>query len=152
MRGYDFSPFARSAIGFEHLFDMLNDRESVNNDSYPPYDIVRTGEDSFRIDLALAGFSPGDINITTEENQLTVAGKKSENNSTDYVYQGISARAFERRFNLADYIEVSGANFENGLLQISLERRVPDKMKRRRIEIGNVTQLSDRQKETDKVA
>ena len=91
MRGYDFSPFARSAIGFEHLFDMLNDRESVNNDSYPPYDIVRTGEDSFQINLALAGFSPEDIDITSEENQLTVAGKKSDNNSTEYVYQGISA-------------------------------------------------------------
>ena len=112
----------------------------------------RRGLMGFQINLALAGFLPEDINITSEENELTVAGKKSENNSTEYLYQGISARAFERRFNLADYIEVRGAAFENGLLQITLERRVPDKMKRRRIEIGNVTQHSDRQKGTEKVA
>ncbi len=143
MRTFDFSPFARNAIGFETLFDRLNDRSHENNETYPPYDIVRKGEDAFQINLALAGFSPDDITITAEASQLTVAGRKPENDETEYLYQGISARAFERRFNLADYIEVENASFENGLLHINLVRRVPERMKPRRIDIGNVTQLGN---------
>ena len=140
MRNFDFSPFARSAIGFDNLFDRLNDRSDI--ETYPPYDIVRRGEDAFQINLALAGFSPEEISITAEASQLTVAGRKSEARQTDYLYQGISARAFERRFNLADYIEVDSASFENGLLQINLVRRVPEHMKPRRIAIGNnITQI-----------
>ena len=115
MRTFDFSPFARNAIGFETLFDRLNDRSHENSESYPPYDIVRKGEDAFQINLALAGFAPDEITITAEASQLTVAGRKPES-QTDYLYQGISARTFERRFNLADYIEVESASFENGLL------------------------------------
>ena len=141
MRTFDFSPFARNAIGFETLFDRLNDRSSDNSESYPPYDIVRKGEDAFQINLALAGFAPDDITVTSEASQLTVTGKKPENQQTEYLYQGISARAFERRFNLADYIEVENASFENGLLHVNLVRRVPERMKPRRIEIGNVTKL-----------
>ena len=141
MRTFDFSPFARHAIGFDTLFDRLNDRSHETNDAYPPYDIVRKGEDAFQINLALAGFAPSDITITTEASQLTVAGKKSDNRETEFLYQGISARAFERRFNLADYIEVENASFENGLLHINLIRRVPERMKPRRIDIGNVTNL-----------
>ena len=109
MRTFDFSPFARNAIGFETLFDRLNDRSSENNEGYPPYDIVRKGEDEFQINLALAGFSREDITITAEASQLTVSGKKPEKDGTEYLYQGISARSFERRFNLADYIEVENA-------------------------------------------
>ena len=141
MRTFDFSPFARNAIGFETLFDRLNDRSYENQETYPPYDIVRKGEDAFQINLALAGFSSDDISITSEASQLTVTGKKPEKDETEYLYQGISARAFERRFNLADYIEVESASFENGLLHINLIRRVPERMKPRRIEIGNVTKL-----------
>jgi len=141
MRTFDFSPFARNAIGFETLFDRLNDRSNDNSENYPPYDIVRKGEDAFEINLALAGFAPEDITVTSEASQLTVFGKKPDNQETEYLYHGISARAFERRFNLADYIEVENASFENGLLHINLVRRVPERMKPRRIEIGNVTKL-----------
>ena len=141
MRTFDFSPFARNAIGFETLFDRLNDRSHENQDTYPPYDIVRKGEDAFQINLALAGFSSNDIALTCEANQLTVTGRKPEKDEAEYLYQGISARAFERRFSLADYIEVEGASFENGLLHINLVRRVPERMKPRRIEIGNVSKL-----------
>jgi molecular chaperone IbpA len=141
MRTFDFSPFARNAIGFDTLFDRLNDRSHENNEVYPPYDIVRKGEDAFQINLALAGFAPDEISITSEASQLTVTGKKPENENTEYLYQGISSRAFERRFNLADYIEVENASFENGLLHINLVRRVPERMKPRRIDIGNVTKL-----------
>ena len=137
MRTFDFSPFARNAIGFETLFDRLNDRSNDNSENYPPYDIVRKGEDAFEINLALAGFAPEDITVTSEASQLTVFGKKPDNQETEYLYQGISARAFERRFNLADYIEVETASFENGLLHINLVRRVPERMKPRRIEIGD---------------
>ena len=141
MRTFDFSPFARNAIGFETLFDRLNDRSNDNSENYPPYDIVRKGEDAFQINLALAGFAPEDITVTSEASQLTVSGKRRESQETEYLYQGISARAFERRFNLADYIEVENASFENGLLHINLVRRVPERMKPRRIEIGDVTKL-----------
>ena len=150
MRTFDFSPFARNAIGFDTLFDRLNDRAQDNNETYPPYDIVRTGEDAFQINLALAGFAPDDITITTEASQLTVAGKKPEIQETEFLYQGISARAFERRFNLADYIEVENASFENGLLHINLVRRVPERMKPRRINLGTVTKLET--KGTEKAA
>ena len=141
MRTIDFSPFARNAIGFETLFDRLNDRHQDTNEGYPPYDIVRKGEDQFPINIAIAGFSPDEVTITSEASLLTVAGKKQDKRDIEYLYQGISARSFERRFNLADYIEVEDATFENGLLHINLVRRIPDKMKPRKIAIGNVTQL-----------
>jgi molecular chaperone IbpA len=145
MRTFDFSPFARNAIGFETLFDRLNDwSQDNNNEGYPPYDIIRTGEDQFQINIALAGFSRDEITITSEASQLTVAGKKQDKNEVEYLYQGISARSFERRFNLADYVEVENAAFENGLLHIDLVRRIPDKMKPRKIAIGNVTRLDTR--------
>src|ERR1700761_5755731 len=115
MRTYDFTPFSRSAIGFDRLFDLLNAQSQESAEHFPPYDIVRTGEDTFRISLAVAGFSPSDITVTAQQNLLTVVGRKSETSRGEqYVYQGISARAFERRFNLADYIEVESAGFENG--------------------------------------
>jgi molecular chaperone IbpA len=144
MRTYDFSPFARSAIGFETLFDRLNDRTFETNEGYPPYDIVRKGDDRFEINIALAGFSSDEIAITAEPGQLTVSGRKQDRGGSEYLYQGISARSFERRFSLADYIEVEGASFENGLLHIRLERRIPDAMKPRKIQIGNVTRLEDK--------
>jgi molecular chaperone IbpA len=141
MRTFDFSPFARNAIGFEPLFNRLNDWSRDANEGYPPYDIVRKGEDQFQINIALAGFSRDEITITAEASQLTVTGKKPEQDDTEYLYHGIAARSFERRFNLADYVEVESADFDNGLLHINLERRVPEKLKPRRIALGNVTQL-----------
>ena len=140
MRTYDFSPFTRSTIGFESLFDRLNNlQRPENGDSYPPYDIVRTGEDSFRIVLAVAGFAPDDLTITAQQNLLTVNGQKPKNGHQEqYLHQGISSRPLERRFDLADHVEVESASFANGLLQIDLIRRVPEAMKPRRIEItGN---------------
>ncbi len=136
MRNYDFTPFARSAIGFDRLFELLNAQSQDSVQNFPPYDILRTGEDTFRISLAVAGFSPADITVTAQQNLLTVAGRRAAPSSPEqFVYQGISAQAFERRFNLADYIEVEGAGFENGLLQINLARKVPEAMKPRRIDI-----------------
>ena len=99
MRTIDFTPFTRSAIGFDHLFELLNNQTTESVENYPPYDIVRTGEDTFRINLAVAGFAPSDINITAQQNLLIVSGRKTETEKAQYLYQGISARAFERRFN-----------------------------------------------------
>jgi molecular chaperone IbpA len=137
MRTYDFSPLWRSTVGFDRLFDQINNTQLLDNqDGYPPYDIVRTGEESFRISVALAGFTPDDIVITAQQNLLTVAGRRADNPGPDYVYKGISARPFERRFSLADHVEVKHASFEDGLLQIDLVREVPEALKPRRIEIG----------------
>jgi molecular chaperone IbpA len=133
MRTYDFSPLSRSTVGFDRPFDLINDLPHVQ-DAYPPYDIVRTGEESYRISIALAGFTPEQVTITAHQNRLIVTGNKS-NNAQDYIYQSIATRAFERHFSLADYVQVEGARFENGLLHIDLVRRVPEAMKPRRIEI-----------------
>jgi molecular chaperone IbpA len=137
MRTYDFSPLWRSTVGFDRLFDLINNTELPEiQDSYPPYDIVHNGEESYRISLALAGFSPEHITITAQQNRLTIAGHKGDAGKQEYIHQSIAARPFERRFSLADHVEVVKATFENGLLQIDLVRRVPEAMKPRRIEIG----------------
>jgi molecular chaperone IbpA len=142
MRTYDFAPLWRSSIGFDRRFDLINDTQRLDNqDNYPPYDIVRTGEDSYRIQLALAGFAPDEVTITAQQNKLTISGRKAGQDAEaypdhQYLYQGISARPFERHFNLEDHIEVERASFENGLLQIELTRKIPEAMKPRRIEIG----------------
>jgi molecular chaperone IbpA len=137
MRNYDFTPLWRSTVGFDRTFDLLNNSQKLDGqDNYPPYDIARTGEESYRISLAIAGFSPDDIAITAQQNLLTVAGRRAEPANRDYIYQGISARPFDRHFSLADHVEVEKATCENGLLQIDLVRKVPETMKPRRIEIG----------------
>jgi molecular chaperone IbpA len=139
MRTYDFSPLWRSTVGFDRLFDLINNEIPNVQDSYPPYDIVRTGQESYRISLALAGFTPEQISVTAQQNRLTVTGTKGEhgNGKQDYIYQSIAARPFERNFSLADHVEVEVATFDNGLLHIDLVRRVPEAMKPRRIEIGS---------------
>jgi molecular chaperone IbpA len=139
MRTYDFSPLWRSTVGFDRLFDLLNNEIPNVEDTYPPYDIVRTGEESYRITLALAGFAPAQITVTAQQNRLTVTGAQRENGNgeQDYIFQSIAARPFERNFSLADHVEVEGATFENGLLHIDLVRRLPETMKPRRIEIGS---------------
>jgi molecular chaperone IbpA len=137
MRNIAFDPLWRTSIGFDRIFDLLDQNGSQEKDHYPPYNIVRTGEDRFQITLAVAGFSPDDITITAQQNVLTVAGHNIANeDGRQFLYRGIASRAFERRFNLADYVEVTGATLEHGLLQIELERRVPEAMKPRRVEIG----------------
>jgi molecular chaperone IbpA len=147
MRTFDFSPLSRSTIGFERLFDQLNNLQRADtSDSYPPYDILRVGDDSFRIRLAVAGFASEDISIVAQQNLVVVTGRKPENGGHEYLYQGISARPFERRFSLADHVEVEGASYENGLLQIDLVRRLPETMKPRKIDIGNVATLPKRDK------
>lgn len=147
MRNYDFAPFWRSTVGFDRLFSMLEEEAARMNgeQGYPPYNIERTGEDTYEVALALAGFSAEEITITAEQNVLTVDGRKPEKSEHHYLYQGISARPFHRQFNLADYVEVSGASFENGLLRIQLERRIPDAMKPRRIEINSAPATRSRE-------
>lgn len=136
MRNIDFDPFWRSSIGFERLFAMI-DETLDSEDRYPPYNILRTGEDAYRVSVALAGFVPGQIGVTQHQNVLMVTARPSEKDDrAEYIYRGIAGRPFEKRFSLADYVEVEGASFEDGLLHIDLVRRVPEAMKPRRIEVG----------------
>ena len=137
MRTFDLTPLWRSTVGFDHVFDLLDQSARLTTeDSYPPYNIERAGEDHYRISLALAGFTPEEVTITAEQNVLTIEGRKAEKPQTEYLYQGISARAFRRVFNLADHVQVTAASFENGLLKIELIREVPEAMKPRRIAIN----------------
>jgi len=136
MRTYDFAPLWRSTIGFDRLFDLLDETQRASEDNYPPYNIERLGEDRYQISLALAGFAPDEIAITAEQNVLTVEGRKADKEQREYLYQGISARPFKRQFNLADYVQVRNASFDNGLLRIELLREVPEAMKPRRVAIG----------------
>ncbi len=137
----DFSPLYRSTIGFDRLFGMLDQLgQPESGTSYPPYNIERTGEDSYRISMAVAGFSDSDINVEAHRNLLTVKGeRKDEQNGegSELLYRGIAARAFERRFQLADHVDVVGASMKNGLLHIDLKRTIPEEMKPRKISIGN---------------
>jgi molecular chaperone IbpA len=139
--GFDFTPYRRSAIGFDRLFDVLETaaRQPVA-DNYPPFDIERQGDDAYRITLAVAGFAPDEIDMTAQQNLLVVTGKKADNDDgRNYVHRGIAAREFERKFELADYVQVSGAKLENGLLTIDLVREVPEAMRPRKIAIGGAT-------------
>ena len=137
---FDFAPFRRSTVGFDRLFDMLeNSSASQSQENYPPFDLIKLGDNEYRIELAVAGFKPGEIDITAQQNVLIVSGKKdeeSENRGQDYVYRGIATRSFERRFALADHIQVRGADLKDGLLAIELIREIPEAMKPRKIEIG----------------
>ena len=136
---FDFTPFRRSTVGFDRLFDMIESARADISDTWPPFNLEKDGEDGYRITLAVAGFRPEEIEILAQQNQLIVTGRKEEQAGEDdrYLHRGISARAFERRFQLADFIQVRSADFENGLLSISLEREVPEAMKPRKIEIGS---------------
>jgi molecular chaperone IbpA len=130
-------PFWRTSVGFDRLFDLMDESLRYEpEDHYPPCNIVRTGEDNYRISLAVAGFKPEQINVTIHQNTLTIAGRPNERQGeAEYLYRGIAGRPFERRFNLADFVEVKRASFEDGLLQIELEREVPESMKPRKIEV-----------------
>ena len=133
---FDFAPYRRSTVGFDRLFNLL-EAGARDEDGYPPFDIVKDGDDSYRITLAVAGFRPEDIEVVAQQNLLTVTAERAEDDGTgEYLHRGIAARPFERRFQLADFIEAGTASFENGLLSIALKRVVPEAMKPRRIEIG----------------
>ena len=135
---FDFAPLWRSTIGFDHLADLVDSTmRQATEDNYPPYNIERSGEDHYRISLAVAGFGINDISVTAEQNALTVEGKKPDNAAREYLYQGIAARPFRRVFNLADYVQVKQASFQDGLLIIDLVREVPEAMRPRRIQIGS---------------
>jgi molecular chaperone IbpA len=146
MRTVDFSPLFRSAIGFDRLFELAEAAQRVGEESYPHYNIERLDENRFQISVALAGFSPDEVALTVEQNVLTLEGRKSDKEGRTFLHRGISARNFKRQFTLADHVEVKGAQFENGLLVIDLQREIPEAMKPRRIQINgaapnNVTQI-----------
>jgi molecular chaperone IbpA len=150
MLNYDFSPFYRSTIGFDRLLSMLDKHAGpdANGQSYPPYNIERTGENVYRITLAVAGFADAELTVETRENTLTVRGsketaEKGENDKRELLYQGIAARAFERRFHLADHVSATAATCENGLLHIDLVREVPEAQKPRTIAIRGVGKTID---------
>ena len=135
MRELDFASLYRSAIGFDRLMDLLQSTTADLGDNYPPYNIEKSGEDSYRITMAVAGFTPTEISITAQHNLLLVAGAKQGDDGGVYLHRGIAARGFERRFELADFVKVTGASLDNGLLSIDLTREVPEAMKPRRIDI-----------------
>jgi molecular chaperone IbpA len=145
MRTYDFTPLWRSTVGFDRIFDLLDETQRTAEDHYPPYDIERLGEDHYQISLALAGFSPDEIAVTAEQNVLTVEGRKADEANRDYLYRGIPAQGFKRQFNLADYVQVKTAAFDDGLLRIELVRELPETMKPRRIPIGATEQITHKQ-------
>lgn len=151
MVNFDLSPLYRSSVGFDHLVSLLDSARRIDqgSNSYPPYNIESTGDDSYRISMAVAGFTQSELNIETKENSLTVTGVHDKNQDKKYLYQGIAARNFERRFQLADYVKVVNAKLENGLLHVDLVREIPEAKKPRTIEI----QSSDnRYIEADKAA
>jgi len=145
MRHYDFSPLYRSTVGFDRfasLLDQVTSSDSGSN-SYPPYNIEKTDEDSYRITLAVAGFSDADLNIESKEGQLVVSGKKvPAEGDVQYLHRGIAERAFERRFQLADHVKAVGAVTENGLLHVDLVREVPEALKPKTIQIAKAPKIT----------
>ena len=141
MRTYDFTPLYRSAVGFDRLAGLLETAARTSQETgWPPYNIETTGENAYRIEIAVAGFKPDQLNIEVKENLLTVTGRKTANddaeNERNFLHRGLAERDFERRFQLADYVVVKAADLVNGLLSIDLERALPEALKPRRIEIG----------------
>jgi len=136
MANFDFSPLFRSTIGFDRLSRLMESALSYEDTGYPPYNIEKTGNDAYRITMAVAGFAADDVTITVQENALVVTGKQKANGDAQrYLHRGIAGRSFERRFQLADFIKVTGAALENGLLHVELAREVPEAMKPRTIKV-----------------
>jgi molecular chaperone IbpA len=146
MRAYDLAPFYRSTVGFDRLFSLLDQTTSDGSPGYPPYNIERTGENTYRISVAVSGFAPGELSIVAKENTLTIKGEKSakENGKekSELLYRGIAARAFERAFQLADFVAVKNASLENGLLHVDLVREIPEAKKPRSIPISTSAQAA----------
>ena len=138
MRSFDLTPFYRSTVGFDRLFSLLDQANGDGSSGYPPYNIERTGENNFRISVAVSGFSQNGISIVAKENTLTIKGEKAANEnsqSSEVLYRGIASRAFERQFQLADFVQVKNASLENGLLHVDLVREIPEAKKPRQIPI-----------------
>ncbi|MGL4263816.1 MAG: Hsp20 family protein [Afipia sp.] len=139
MRSFDLTPFDRSTVGFDRLFSLLDQSASESAPGYPPYNIERTGENNFRISVAVSGFSQNEISIVAKENTLTIKGEKAANENSqsgEVLYRGIASRAFERQFQLADFVQVKNASLENGLLHVDLVREIPEAAKPRQIPIS----------------
>ena len=146
MTTFDFSPLYRTSVGFDRLARLLTSATRLEQgNSYPPYNIKSTADNQYQITMAVAGFSDADLNITSEQNTLTVSGDREQDSEegNEFLYRGIATRSFQRRFNLADHVRVTGANLENGLLHIFLERELPEAMKPRTIEIDTDSRLLD---------
>jgi molecular chaperone IbpA len=137
---FDFAPFRRSTVGFDRLFDMLeNSSFGQSQENYPPFDLIKEGDNQYRIELAVAGFRPEELDITAQENVLIVSGRKKEepeDRGSNYIYRGIATRSFERRFALADHVQVKSADMKDGMVSIALVREIPEAMKPRKISIG----------------
>lgn len=142
MRTFDFTPYRRSMIGFDRLFDQLErNTQAATTEGYPPFDIEKLGDDKFRIAVAVAGFTPAEVDVTAHNNVLTIKGQKAEGDEArQWLHRGIAARAFERRFELADFVQVKSADLKDGLLVIQLHREVPEAAKPRKIAIGGQPQ------------
>ncbi|WP_315706545.1 MULTISPECIES: Hsp20 family protein [unclassified Bradyrhizobium] len=156
MRTYDLTPFYRSTVGFDRLFNLLDQATSDGSPGYPPYNIERTGENAYRITVAVSGFGKDDLSIVAKENTLTIKGEKAANENakakSDVLYRGIAARAFERSFQLADHVVVKNASLENGLLHVDLEREIPEAKKPRSIPIQTGAQQPVIEGSADKAA
>ena len=140
MRHFDLSPLYRSTIGFDRLVSLLDGVSGFENEAstYPPYNIERLGDNEYRITMAVAGFSKDEVTVEVKESSLTVRGQKSEDKEErQFLHRGIAARAFDRRFQLADHVEVTGADLKDGLLHVDLKRDLPERMKPRQIAVGN---------------
>lgn len=134
---FDFAPYRRSAIGFDRLFDMLEtSAASPGQENYPPFDLIQLDDNDYRIDLAVAGFKRDEIDITAQQNVLVVSGRKRDEGEQNFIHRGIATRSFERRFALADHIQVRTADLKDGLLSVTLVREIPEAMKPRKIDIG----------------
>lgn len=153
MRQVDFAPLYRSTVGFDRLFSLLDSQTVADNSpTYPPYNIERTGENAYRVTIAVAGFGDEELSIEARENVLTVKGEKAEaeeGTGNELLYRGIAGRTFERRFQLAEYVEVKGASLKNGLLHIDLVRVIPEAMKPRKIEIATADNGNSKQIEAN---
>ena len=140
MRTYDLTPFYRSTVGFDRFFNLLDQVTSDGSPGYPPYNIERTGENAYRISVAVSGFAQSELSIVAKENTLTIKGEKVANENgakSEVLYRGIAARAFERAFQLADFVQVKSASLENGLLHVDLVREIPEAKKPRNIQIAS---------------
>lgn len=138
---FDFAPFYRSSIGFDRVLNLLNNSQRLQAvDAWPPYDIVKSGDNDYLITMAVAGFAEADLDITQERNVLVVKGRKEDASEGEYLHRGIAGRSFERKFELADHVRVEQASLKNGLLNVELRREIPEAMKPRKIAIGNSTE------------
>lgn len=140
---HDYTPLFRSSVGFDRVFSLLENAQSARSISdWPPYDIVKTGDDAYRISIAVAGFAQDDLEVTFQSNLLTVTGKKQEVANEGYLHSGIAGRPFEHRFELADHVRVSKADLHNGMLTIDLVREIPEALKPRKISISGYSALA----------